>query len=94
MNEKVYLWNILINEYLRVGDFREGVYLYYKMKEFDVEFNLYIFFCVLKCFVGLGFLKEGEKVYGLLLKLYFGINIIVVNFFISFYYKCGSVRSV
>lgn len=92
-NEKVYLWNILINEYSRVGDFREGVYLYYKMKEFDVEPNSYTFSCVLKCFAGLGSLKEGEKAHGSLLKLHLGTNTTVVNSLISFYHKCGSVRS-
>ncbi|KNA12793.1 hypothetical protein SOVF_122710 [Spinacia oleracea] len=92
-NEKVYLWNILIKEYSKAGDFKEGVYLYNKMKEFDVEPDSYTFSSVLKCFSGLGVLKEGEKAHGCLLKLHLGGNTVVVNSLISFYFKFGRVES-
>ncbi|XP_021772037.1 pentatricopeptide repeat-containing protein DOT4, chloroplastic-like [Chenopodium quinoa] len=92
-NEKVYLWNILIKEYSKAGEFKEGVYLYNKMKEFGVEPDSYTFSSVFKCFSGLGFLEEGEKAHGCLLKLHLGGNTVVVNSLISFYFKFGRVES-
>ncbi|KMT07460.1 hypothetical protein BVRB_6g150780 [Beta vulgaris subsp. vulgaris] len=92
-NEKVYLWNILINEYAKIGNFKEGVYLYNKMKEFGVESDSYTFSSILKCFSGLGLLNEGEKAHGCLLKLHFGVNTAVVNTLISFYFKFGRAES-
>lgn len=92
-NEKVYLWNILIKEYSKVGDFKEGVYLYNKMKEFGVEPDSYTFSSVLKCFCGLGCLEEGEKAHGCLLKLHFGVHTVVVNSLVSFYFRFGRIES-
>ncbi|KAL2926068.1 Pentatricopeptide repeat-containing protein DOT4 chloroplastic [Bienertia sinuspersici] len=92
-NEKVFLWNLLIKEYSKVGDFKEGVYLYNKMKEFGVEPDSYTFTSVLKCFSGLGLLEEGEKAHGCLLKLKFGADNVVVNSLISFYFKFEMLES-
>ncbi|KAJ8434803.1 hypothetical protein Cgig2_033753 [Carnegiea gigantea] len=92
-NEKVYLWNILINEYAKVGNFGEGICLYHKMKEFGVVPNSYTFSCVLKCFSGLGFLEEGRKAHVRLLKLHLDTDTAVVNSLINFYFKCRRVNS-
>ncbi|XP_074269828.1 pentatricopeptide repeat-containing protein DOT4, chloroplastic [Silene latifolia] len=92
-NQKVYLWNILINEYAKVGDSKEGVYLYSKLRDFGVVPNEYTFSCVLKCFSGLGFVEEGERIHGCLLKLHLGGKTAVVNSLISFYFKFGRVES-
>ncbi|GAB4827074.1 hypothetical protein Ancab_033957 [Ancistrocladus abbreviatus] len=88
-NENVFLWNLLINGYSKSGDFREGIYLYNKMKCMDVEANAYTFSCILKCFSGLGCVEEGEKAHGCLLKLGFGTQITVMNSVIAFYFRCG-----
>nr|WDD38948.1 DOT4 protein [Fagopyrum tataricum] len=96
-NEKVFLWNLLINEYSIVGDFEEGVRLYYRMRELGIEPNSYTFSCVYKCFSGLRYLEEGEKAHACLLKMGFRDNTVVVNSMIAFYFRCervGSARKV
>ncbi|XP_057536903.1 pentatricopeptide repeat-containing protein DOT4, chloroplastic [Amaranthus tricolor] len=91
-NEKVYLWNLLIKEYTKVGNFKEGIYLYNKMRDFGVEPDAYTFSSVLKCFSGFELMQEGEKAHGCLLKLNLGANTVVVNSLISFYFMFGKLE--
>ncbi|XP_059664323.1 pentatricopeptide repeat-containing protein DOT4, chloroplastic [Cornus florida] len=92
-NEKVFLWNLLMNEYAKFGNFRESLFLYKRMQELGVEANSYTFSCVLKCFAALGSVEEGEKVHGYLLRLGFGSYNTVVNSLIAFYFKCRRIES-
>ncbi|KAK9706817.1 hypothetical protein RND81_07G153700 [Saponaria officinalis] len=90
-NGKVFLWNIMINEYAKMGDFNEGVYLYDKMIKFGIEPNEYTFSCILKCFSGLGCVGDGETIHGCVLKSNLGSNTAVVNSLVNFYFKFGKV---
>lgn len=92
-NEKVFLWNLLINEYAKIGNFEESIYLYKRMRNLGVEANSYTFSCVLKCYAALGSVVEGERVHGYLLRLGFGSYNTVVNSLISFYFKCRQTGS-
>ncbi|KAL9232183.1 hypothetical protein vseg_007321 [Gypsophila vaccaria] len=92
-NDKVFLWNILINAYAKAGEFKEGVCLYDQMMKFGVEPNEYTFSCVLKCFSGLGFVDEGKKIHACLLKRNLGGNTAVVNSLVNFYFQFGRVDS-
>ncbi|KAG9159444.1 hypothetical protein Leryth_010991 [Lithospermum erythrorhizon] len=92
-NEKVFLWNMLMNEYAHIGDYKESVDLFCRMIEFGVEPNAYSFSCILKYFGALGSVENGEFVHGCLLKLGFGSDTTVVNSLIAFYFKCGRVES-
>ncbi|TXG47647.1 hypothetical protein EZV62_026941 [Acer yangbiense] len=90
-NEKVFMWNFLMNEYSKVGDFKESVHLFNKMIQLGVYVDSYTFSCVLKCLAALGSFKDGPLVHGYLLKLGYGCYSNVVNSLITFYFKCGKV---
>ncbi|GMP74269.1 hypothetical protein CsSME_00031732 [Camellia sinensis var. sinensis] len=92
-NEKVFLWNMLMNEYAKNGNFEECILLYKRMQELGVEANSYTFSCILKCFAAKGSVVEGERVHGSLLRLGFGSYNTVVNSLITFYFKCGRTKS-
>lgn len=92
-NEKVFLWNLMINEYSKIGDFGESICLFMKMQELGIEVNSHTFSSVLKCFAALGNIEVGQQVHGYLLRLGFGCYNTVVNSLIAFYFKCGRVES-
>ncbi|XP_050225586.1 pentatricopeptide repeat-containing protein DOT4, chloroplastic [Mercurialis annua] len=92
-NEKVFLWNFMLNGYAKIGAFEESVYIFRKMLGLEIKVNSHTFSCVLKCFAALGSVKEGEWVHGYLLKLGFGSYNAVVNSLIAFYFKVRKVRS-
>ncbi|KAI3914947.1 hypothetical protein MKX01_018116, partial [Papaver californicum] len=48
--DKVFLWNLVMNEYAKIGNYKETLFLYRKMKVMEIEPDSYIFFCVFKCF--------------------------------------------
>ncbi|KAJ6396732.1 hypothetical protein OIU77_021708 [Salix suchowensis] len=90
-NEKVFLWNLMMNGYAKIGDFKESVYLFREMLDFGVEVNSHTVSCILKCFAALGSVKEGKWVHGFLLKLGFGSYNAVINSLIAFYLKIRRV---
>ncbi|XP_041024368.1 pentatricopeptide repeat-containing protein DOT4, chloroplastic [Juglans microcarpa x Juglans regia] len=92
-NEKVFLWNLMINEYAKIGDFGEAMYLFRKMNEVGTEANSHTFSCVLKCCAALGNVEGGKQVHGYLLRLGFSCENSVVNSLIAFYFKGGRVES-
>ncbi|GAV57594.1 PPR domain-containing protein/PPR_2 domain-containing protein/DYW_deaminase domain-containing protein [Cephalotus follicularis] len=92
-NEKVFLWNLMINEYTKIGDLEESICIFKRMLGMGIEVNTYTFSCILKCFAAVGSLKEGKIVHGYLLKLGFGCYNSVVNSLISFYFRCGRSES-
>ncbi|XP_017235584.1 pentatricopeptide repeat-containing protein DOT4, chloroplastic [Daucus carota subsp. sativus] len=87
-NEKVFLWNLLISEYAKIGKYEESVGLFMRMRHLGVEADVYTLTCVLKCYGTLGRVVEGERVHGYLLKIGFGSNNSVVNSLIGFYFRC------
>lgn len=91
--ENVFLWNLLMNEYAKIGNFKESVYLYHRMTELGIEANSYTFSCVLKCFAALGSLDEGKMIHGCLLKSGFHNVTTVMNSLISLYFKTGRIES-
>ncbi|OMO76147.1 hypothetical protein CCACVL1_15849 [Corchorus capsularis] len=91
--KKVFLWNLMANEYAKVGDYKESMSLFKKMVETGIELNSYAFSCVLKCLAALGDLTEGECVHGYLLKLGFARYNSVVNSLIAFYFKGKRVEN-
>ncbi|XP_050367350.1 pentatricopeptide repeat-containing protein DOT4, chloroplastic, partial [Argentina anserina] len=92
-NGKVFVWNLMINEYAKIGEFREGVSLFGKMMECGIEANSYTISCVLKCFNGLGCVREGDWVHGYVCKVRLGCDCSVGNSLMAFYFKNGRVES-
>ncbi|KAI5432516.1 variant 3, ubiquitin-specific protease, partial [Lathyrus oleraceus] len=89
LNDKVFLWNLMMSEYAKIGSYRESVSLFMKMQKMGVSGDSYTFTCVLKCFAALGKVKEFKRVHGYILKLGFGSNTAVVNSMIAAYFKFG-----
>ncbi|KAK7400169.1 hypothetical protein VNO78_11369 [Psophocarpus tetragonolobus] len=93
LNDKVFLWNLLMSEYAKNGNYREGVSLFEKMRKVGVTGDAYTFTCILKCFAALAKVRECKRVHGYVLKLGFGSYNAVVNSIIAAYFKCGEVES-
>lgn len=90
---RVFIWNLMINEYAKIRNFRESVNLFKKMLELGIQANSHTLSCVLKCFAALGNVKEGERVHVYLYKLGFGSYNTVLNSLVAFYFKSGRVES-
>lgn len=86
-NEKVFLWNFLMNEYAKIGNYRESISLYIKMRKLGIKANSHTFSCVLKCFATVRAFSEGETAHGYLLKLGFASQNTVVNSLVTFYFR-------
>ncbi|KAK7247182.1 hypothetical protein RIF29_42059 [Crotalaria pallida] len=93
LNDKVFLWNLIMSEYAKVGNYRESLCLFKKMMELGVAGNEFTFTCVLKCFAALGKEMECKGVHGYVYKLGFGSYNAVVNSLIAAYFKFGGVES-
>lgn len=91
-NGKVFIWNLLMNEYSKTGNFKESLYLFKKMQSLGIAADSYTFSCVLKCLAVVGNVKEGESVHGFMLKLGFGCNNTVLNSLITYYFKSRRVK--
>ncbi|XP_057949047.1 pentatricopeptide repeat-containing protein DOT4, chloroplastic [Malania oleifera] len=92
-NEKVFLWNHLMNGYTKMGNIKESINLYKRMRELGIEVNSYAFSCVFKCFAAVGSVVEGEEAHSHMLKSGFSSYNTAVNSLIAFYFKCGRVNS-
>ncbi|XP_073226283.1 pentatricopeptide repeat-containing protein DOT4, chloroplastic [Cicer arietinum] len=93
LNDKVFLWNLMMSEYAKIGNYRESLGLFNKMQKLGIAGDSYTFTCVLKCFTALGKVKECKRVHGYVLKLGFGSSTAVVNSLIAAYFKFGGVES-
>ncbi|CAN1230093.1 Pentatricopeptide repeat-containing protein DOT4, chloroplastic [Linum grandiflorum] len=93
-NDKVFLWNLMLNEYAKLEEFAECLYLFRKMLDEGIAADSYTFSCILKCFAASGSVKEGEWIHGYLLKFGFDFaSCSVANSLMSFYFKAKKVES-
>ncbi|XP_057433494.1 pentatricopeptide repeat-containing protein DOT4, chloroplastic [Lotus japonicus] len=92
-NDKVFLWNLMMSEYAKVGDYSESIHLFRKMKSFGVTGNSHTFPCILKCFAVLGRVGECKMIHGSIYKLGLGSHNTVANSMIAAYFRCGEVDS-
>ncbi|KAL9455888.1 hypothetical protein AB3S75_005173 [Citrus x aurantiifolia] len=53
-NGKVFIWNLLMHEYSKTGNFKESLYLFKKMQSLGIAADSYTFSCVLKCLAVVG----------------------------------------
>lgn len=89
----IFPWNLLLNEYAKVGDFDESIDIFKEMQYSSVKPDSYAFSLILKCFATSGGVSEGEQVHGSLIKLGFGAYNAVGNAIIAFYSKCNRINS-
>ncbi|PON87262.1 DYW domain containing protein [Trema orientale] len=92
-SDRVFLWNLMINEYAKVRNFKESVSLFKKMQQVGVQANSHTLSCILKCFAALRNVKEGERVHACLCKMGFGSYNTVMNSLMAFYFKSGRVEN-
>lgn len=92
VKEGVFVWNLVMNEYTKIGEFRESISIFKEMHESGVPPNSHTFSCVLKCFAVLGSVREGKRIHGYLLRLGYGSYTSVGNALISFYTKCKMIE--
>ncbi|TKY71859.1 Pentatricopeptide repeat-containing protein DOT4 [Spatholobus suberectus] len=59
-DNKVFLWNLIMSQDTKIGDYRESIYLFRKMQKLGITGNSYTFSCILKCFATLGRVGERE----------------------------------
>ncbi|XP_061356410.1 pentatricopeptide repeat-containing protein DOT4, chloroplastic-like [Gastrolobium bilobum] len=93
LNDKVFLWNLMMSEYAKIGNYGESVCLFKKMQKLGITGDSYTFTCIMKCFAALGNVRECKRVHGYILKLGFGSYNTVVNSLIAAYFKFGGVES-
>ncbi|XP_010518818.1 PREDICTED: pentatricopeptide repeat-containing protein DOT4, chloroplastic [Tarenaya hassleriana] len=91
--EKTLFWNLLINEYVKTGDFRESIGLFKKMLNSGIETDHYTFSSISKSLSVLGSVNGGEQLHGYVLKTGFGNYNSVVNSLMASYLKNGRVES-
>ncbi|KAA0057054.1 pentatricopeptide repeat-containing protein DOT4 [Cucumis melo var. makuwa] len=89
---KVFIWNLMISEYLGNGNYGESINLFKQMLELGIKPNSYTFSSVLKCFAAVASVEEGRQVHGLIYKLGYNSYNTVVNSLISFYFVGRKVR--
>uniref|UniRef100_A0A7N0U2R7 DYW domain-containing protein n=1 Tax=Kalanchoe fedtschenkoi TaxID=63787 RepID=A0A7N0U2R7_KALFE len=92
-NEKVFLWNLMISEYAKVGEFKECVAMFQKMLALNVELNSHTFTSVLKFLSASGSSSGGEAVHGCAVKMGLSSYNNVANALIAFYFKVGRVEN-
>jgi len=92
-DHKVFMWNLMMSEYAKIGDYRESIYLFRKMQKLGITGNSYTFSCILNCFGTLGRVGECKRIHGYIYKLGFGSYNTVVNSLIATYFKSGGVDS-
>ncbi|KAI9121495.1 hypothetical protein K1719_008528 [Acacia pycnantha] len=93
LNDKVFLWNLMMYEYAKVGKHRESIHLFKKMQNLGIEGNSHTFSCIIKCFAALGQVGDCEMAHGYVYKLGVGSHNVVANSLIAAYFKCGGVES-
>ncbi|CAN1230089.1 Pentatricopeptide repeat-containing protein DOT4, chloroplastic [Linum grandiflorum] len=94
-NDKVFLWNLMLNEYAKLEEFAECLYLFRKMLDEGIAADSYTFSCILKCFAASGSsaLRLGRTVHGLGIKLRFDTVTKFCNVLLDMYSKSGELDS-
>ncbi|XP_072999066.1 pentatricopeptide repeat-containing protein DOT4, chloroplastic [Typha latifolia] len=83
-----FAWNLLLNAYVRAGDFEGSMLLFKEMQGSSTKPDSHTFSCILKCLSILRSVRGGETIHGYLTKLGFEAHNAVGNALISFYSKC------
>ncbi|KAG9447856.1 hypothetical protein H6P81_013984 [Aristolochia fimbriata] len=89
--ENIFLWNLVMNEYARIGEYNECISLFGQMLESGIEANSHTFSCILKCVAALGSARDGKKIHALVIKMRFDSYNAVENALITCYSKCKNI---
>ncbi|CAJ1938673.1 unnamed protein product [Sphenostylis stenocarpa] len=93
LGDKIYLWNLLMSKYAKIGKYEEAVSLIEKMQKLGIRGDPFTFTSMLKCYTALAKLRECKSVHGYAFKLGFGSYNAVVNSLIAAYFKSREVES-
>eukprot|EP00253_Pinus_taeda_P001294 PITA_01294 len=89
----VVLWNIMIREYGKTGQYEEALKLYHQLQEEGIKPNNFTFPFVLKACAGLSSLQEGKEVHHHIVNSGLEIDVFIAAGLIDMYGKCGSVEN-
>ncbi|KAJ4956368.1 hypothetical protein NE237_013151 [Protea cynaroides] len=87
----IYTWNAIITVFADHCYFEECLSLFQELQFEEISLEYFIFPVLLKVCSGLGALKLGRQLHGLVIKSQFILNIYVGNALIDMYGKCGSL---
>ncbi|XP_057515323.1 pentatricopeptide repeat-containing protein At1g71460, chloroplastic [Amaranthus tricolor] len=93
-SNSIYAWNSLLRGHVIAGgrNYKDLLYVFSRMREIGVEFNVYSFSCLIKSFGGATAFRQGLKIHGLLIKNGFIGSEILKTSLIDMYFKCGRVK--
>lgn len=86
-------WSLLMNEYVKIGRFKESLLLFKHMHRLGIKPDSFTFTSILKCFATLLSAKEGEMAHGYAIKLGFGSHNAVGNALVLFYSKLRRIET-
>ncbi|KAG9134361.1 hypothetical protein Leryth_016245 [Lithospermum erythrorhizon] len=85
----VSIFNVMIRSYANNTLYSDAICMFRTMCENDVKPDQYSFPCVLKACSGLGNLRVGLQVHGLIIRMGLDMNLFVGNGLVAMYGKCG-----
>eukprot|EP01018_Ginkgo_biloba_P018849 Gb_21580 [translate_table: standard] len=88
----VFLWNTMIDGYVRNGLWEDALVLYYQMQTADIQPGKYTFPFVLKACAGLSSLQLGMDIHDDIVRTGLESDIFVGTSLVAMYAKCGSIE--
>jgi pentatricopeptide repeat protein len=86
-------WSSLMNEHVKIGNFKESVLLIKHLHGLGIEPHSFIFTSILKCFSALLSAEEGQMAHGYAIELGLGSHNVVGNVLVLFYSKLKRIET-
>ncbi|KAJ4700835.1 putative Pentatricopeptide repeat-containing protein [Melia azedarach] len=91
-NKNAVSWNVIVRRYLEAGDEKESIVMFFKMlREDNCPLNFTFANALLACSL-LSSLKEGMQIHGVVIKMDFVGDEVVLGSLIDMYVKCGKLE--
>ncbi|TYJ46427.1 hypothetical protein E1A91_A02G120500v1 [Gossypium mustelinum] len=91
-NPTIISWNVIVRQYIEVGDGEEAILMFFKMLRDDVRPLNFTFSNALVACSSMSALKEGLQIHGVVVKTNFEKDKVVSNSLINMYVKCGQLE--
>ncbi|OIV98311.1 hypothetical protein TanjilG_16638 [Lupinus angustifolius] len=85
------LWNVMLNGYVKSGDFNNAIGTFQEMRKSHSETNSVTFTCILATCATSGILSVGIQLHGLVIGSGFEFDSQVANTLLAMYSKCGDL---
>ncbi|MBA0602589.1 pentatricopeptide repeat-containing protein At3g26540 [Gossypium raimondii] len=91
-NPTIISWNVIVRQYIEVGDGEEAILMFFKMLRDDVRpLNFTLSNALVAC-SSMSALKEGLQIHGVVVKTNFEKDKVVSSSLINMYVKCGQLE--